>query len=223
MKIPRDGFDLIAVGGGIAGASLAQCVAEAGARVLILEAAEQFTDRVRGECLMPWGLTEAHALGLTGVLAEANVIRWANSYLGPFQTERRDLPATTAGKNPIVSFYHPQMQTRLLQAAEAAGTHVQRGMRVVSATGGHPVRVLCESGGTHHEVRGRLAAIATGRTSGLARALGFEVSRDNHNLCIAGVLLEGLHIPDDTLHWFLNPDAGEIAGWVPEGNAWVRT
>ncbi|MGH9466180.1 MAG: FAD-dependent oxidoreductase, partial [Terriglobales bacterium] len=42
-------------------------------------------------------------------------------------------------------------------------------------------------------------------------------------LCIAGVLLEGLHIPDDTLHWFLNPDAGEIAGWVPEGNAWVRT
>ena len=42
-------YDLAVIGGGIAGASLGKSMAEAGARVLILEGVNRFTDRVRGE------------------------------------------------------------------------------------------------------------------------------------------------------------------------------
>lgn len=47
------------VGGGIAGASLGKNMAEAGARVLILEASKTFADCVRGEGLLSWGAAEA--------------------------------------------------------------------------------------------------------------------------------------------------------------------
>jgi flavin-dependent dehydrogenase len=48
-------YDLAVIGGGIAGASLGRSMAEAGERVLILEGVNRFTDRVRGEGLLPWG------------------------------------------------------------------------------------------------------------------------------------------------------------------------
>src|SRR5213595_198261 len=49
-------FDLVTVGGGIGGAALARATAERGARVLVLERERRFSDRVRGEALMPWGV-----------------------------------------------------------------------------------------------------------------------------------------------------------------------
>ncbi len=48
-------YDIITVGGGIGGATLAKVMAEAGCRVLVLERDTEFRDRVRGEVLVPWG------------------------------------------------------------------------------------------------------------------------------------------------------------------------
>jgi len=42
-------YDLVIIGGGIAGSSLACSMAKAGARVLLLESEIEFRDRVRGE------------------------------------------------------------------------------------------------------------------------------------------------------------------------------
>jgi menaquinone-9 beta-reductase len=218
------GYDLAVIGGGIAGASFGKCMAEAGARVLILEAAERFVDRVRGEALAPWGFAEAKALGLDGALAEAGArqLRWANSYLGDLQTERRDIAATTLTRNPSVSFYHARMQECVLQAAEAAGAEVRRGVQVHSVTGGPSVRVTFQGSAGSEEISSAMAVIADGRNSGLRRSLGFEVKRDTQSICIAGVLLEGVHLPDDTLYWFFNPDLGEAVGLAPQGNSRVR-
>ena len=52
-------YDIITVGGGIAGASLAKVMAEKGASVLVLERDAVFRVRVRGEAIMPWGTAEA--------------------------------------------------------------------------------------------------------------------------------------------------------------------
>jgi 2-polyprenyl-6-methoxyphenol hydroxylase-like FAD-dependent oxidoreductase len=52
-------YDLIIVGGGLGGSSLAASIAKHGARVLLLEREHQFKDRVRGECVFPWGVAEA--------------------------------------------------------------------------------------------------------------------------------------------------------------------
>lgn len=46
-------YDIITVGGGIAGSILARAMAEHGAKVLVLESATSFRDRVRGEAMGP--------------------------------------------------------------------------------------------------------------------------------------------------------------------------
>ena len=62
--MPTTTYDIITVGGGLGGASLAKAMAEHGAKVLVLERETQFKDRVRGEILVSWGVAEAKALGI---------------------------------------------------------------------------------------------------------------------------------------------------------------
>src|SRR5262247_3822368 len=61
-------YDIITVGGGLGGATLAKAMAEHGARVLVVEREKRFKDRIRGEFLAPWGAAEAQALGIYEVL-----------------------------------------------------------------------------------------------------------------------------------------------------------
>jgi flavin-dependent dehydrogenase len=61
-------YDLIVVGGGMAGSTLARRMSAGGARVLVLEREAQFRDRVRGESLQPWGVAEAQQLGVAELL-----------------------------------------------------------------------------------------------------------------------------------------------------------
>jgi flavin-dependent dehydrogenase len=51
-------YDVIVVGGGLAGVALAKVLAEHGAQVLVLERETHFRDRVRGESTHPWGVAE---------------------------------------------------------------------------------------------------------------------------------------------------------------------
>ena len=46
-------YDIITVGGGLGGASLAKVMAEHGSRVLVIERETEFKDRVRGEAVSP--------------------------------------------------------------------------------------------------------------------------------------------------------------------------
>ena len=55
-------YDLVIIGGGIAGSSLACSMAKAGARVLLLESKIEFRDRVRGEILCRGSRTLRDAL-----------------------------------------------------------------------------------------------------------------------------------------------------------------
>jgi 2-polyprenyl-6-methoxyphenol hydroxylase-like FAD-dependent oxidoreductase len=51
-----DASDVVVVGGGIGGASLAFALARAGVGVRVLEASTEFADRVRGESMQAWGV-----------------------------------------------------------------------------------------------------------------------------------------------------------------------
>jgi flavin-dependent dehydrogenase len=116
-----DNYDIVMVGGGLGGSALAKARAGHGARVLVLEREKQFRDRVRGETLAPWGGAEAEHLGIYGLLRDSCAFekRWAIG-LGP----DRDLVATTPQNLPLMTFYHPQMQEAMLEAAAEAGAKV---------------------------------------------------------------------------------------------------
>src|SRR5580698_8607601 len=60
--------DVVVVGAGIAGASIAAVLARSGIEVLLLERQREYRDRVRGEYMAQWGVLEARALGLEDVI-----------------------------------------------------------------------------------------------------------------------------------------------------------
>lgn len=184
-------YDLIIVGGGLAGSSLAIALAGRGYRILIIEHQEKFRDRIRGEVLMPWGSLEAKRLGIYDLLLENCAIEAAyfSSSTNGSSPVVRDLPATTPAATCCMTFPHPEMQAVLLRQAETLGTEVRRGNVVSAVTSGDVPRV--HIGDDIKGLSARLVILADGRDSRLRSLLGFEVKHDPEQLVTAGMVLEG--------------------------------
>src|SRR5688572_1195427 len=67
-------FDVVIVGGGIAGSSLGGVLARGGLGVLVVEKEARFRDRIRGEGTWPWGVAEARRAGLADLLDAAGTV-----------------------------------------------------------------------------------------------------------------------------------------------------
>ena len=212
-------YDVITVGGGIGGASVAKALAKKGLRVLVTEREESFKDRIRGEWLAPWGGAEAQMLGLYDLLIEKCAHPQPYFNFGGFM---RDLRITTPQKLPALTFYHASMQTIVLEAALAAGAEVRRGVTVKNVTVGKRPSVSIESLGEARELTARLVVCADGRSSA-GRSWGeFAVKRGRQRLLGAGILLDNLAVPDDTSVAVMNPMIGRVAYLFPQGERRVR-
>lgn len=193
--------DVTVVGGGIAGASLACALATAGMDVEVLEATERFTDRVRGESMMPWGVAEAEALGV------AEVLRDAGAHVAPAWSRY-----TEAGGAPVeipvgllvpevpgaLNLHHPTACQALLDAAAAAGATVRRGVADVSVSGGRgTAEVAFVAGGRRRTSSPRLVVGADGRDSAVRESVGIQLERNEATAAVVGLLLSGVEEADD--------------------------
>jgi menaquinone-9 beta-reductase len=217
-------YDLIIVGGGLAGSSLAKSMAEVGARVLVLERAQRFQDRVRGEGMHPWGVAEARTLGLYATLKAscAKETRWWATYNDSELSRRRDLVETTAHRAGALGFYHPEMQEVLIDLAVTAGADVRRGVTVTKVFPGERPMVFAERNGTSDAFEARLVVGADGRQSKVRQGGKFEISRDPKRLLIAGVLFTGIPAAEDTVHVFRPATFGQGVLLFPLGNERFR-
>src|SRR5882762_1917950 len=120
--------DVIVVGGGLAGSTLATVLARKGRRVLVLEREAKFKDRVRGENMLPWGVAVARRLGILEdlVAAGGHLTQFWKTYMFGNLVENRNLPQTTPHGESSLNIYHPKMQEVLLQRAAAHGVEVKR-------------------------------------------------------------------------------------------------
>jgi menaquinone-9 beta-reductase len=212
--MPVPDFDVIVVGGGLGGSALARVMANAGARVLVLEQEQRFKDRVRGEFMAPWGVAEARRLALEDMLHTCGC---QAPYIEMGLGSARDLPATTPQALPALCFCHPEMQEALLQAAANAGAQVRRDATVIAVEPDKPPRVRLRNGGNPETLSARIVVAADGRNSSARKWAGFAVARHPHPFLFAGVLLTGLAMPRNLAHYFFNPAMATTVGLVYEG------
>jgi 2-polyprenyl-6-methoxyphenol hydroxylase-like FAD-dependent oxidoreductase len=211
-------YDLIIVGGGLAGASLAQAMASRGARVLVLERETRFRDRVRGEMMVPWGVAEARELGILDLLKKScgHDIPYVDMGTGP-----RDLVSTTQQQLPALTFAHFEMQEALLAAAQTAGAEVRRGVTVEGVEPGHLATVLIRYPAPQ-QISARLVVGADGRGSACRKWVNFPVQEAQVDFLFGGVVLTNLSASEDLVYFIFNAEMGTIVGFIPIGKKRFR-
>lgn len=132
--------DALVIGGGLAGAAAAIGLAEAGARVTLVERASGPHDKVCGAFLSGEAVALLDRLGVGDVLAAAPAIdRLALESGG--RRARADLPFTARGLSRLV------LDEALLARAEALGVGILRGERVEGIDADGTRRLVRLSGG----------------------------------------------------------------------------
>ena len=153
MRTPTD---VVLVGGGIAGASLAQALARGGLGVTVLEASSEFPDRVRGESMQCWGVAEARTLGVEQVLLDAGAHTatvWNQYDEGVPDPAPIPMNIMVPGIDGSLNLRHPDVCQALLDAAASAGATVIRGVSKVELANDAPWTVTYENDGRRERAR----------------------------------------------------------------------
>jgi 2-polyprenyl-6-methoxyphenol hydroxylase-like FAD-dependent oxidoreductase len=228
MLAAQPDADVIIVGAGIAGASLATALARTGVDVTVLEAAIEYRDRVRGESLLAWGVREAQRLGVAKALlaAGAHVTpQWVrySPLVRAADARQHPIPVGTMipGVPGSLNLPHPAACAALAAAAEAAGAKIIPGARVTGMSPGHTPVVRFTAGGASGHLTARLVVGADGRTGRLRRLASIPLQRQPPAHMITGLLVEGLaSLPDD--HDFLAAEGDMFIAGFHQGAGRLR-
>lgn len=221
-------FDVIIVGGGVGGSTLAAGLAAAGLKVEVLEREESFSDRVRGEWLAPWGVAEAKQLGVYDLLLAngGHHLQRSINYdelLSPAEAEAaaQSLDALHPDAPGPLCMEHVTLQNTLLRHARSCGAKVRRGVSALRVTAGTTAGVEFSHDGAHHRHSCRMLVGADGRSSAVRRQLGLALEEQPVDHLIWGLLVS------DATAWPADTQAIGKAGGVmflifPQGQGKVR-
>lgn len=220
-------YDVVVIGGGIAGSALAAALAPAGLDVLVLERVTEFRDKVRGEYMQPWGAVEMLQMGLDDVLLAAGG-GWCRRIIpygegtDPAAAESNAIPldAMIPGIPGSFNVGHPQASEALNTAAATRGATVLRDVTDVEVSVGSEPSVRYSHDGKVHDVECRLIVGADGRQSTVRKELGIALHKVESPAVLGGLLVRAETWPVDSAIIGVEGERHFLA--FPRPNGYVR-
>jgi 2-polyprenyl-6-methoxyphenol hydroxylase-like FAD-dependent oxidoreductase len=216
-------YDVIVVGGGIAGSVLGGILARAGHGVLVIEKEASYRDRVRGESTWPYAVADARAMGLESMIADAGIvpITGVRHYKDQAEASCYRWAEHSVDELPEIGFYHPRLQETAFRWAQTQGADAVRPAKALGfSRNGKPSVKLALAGG-EREHTARLIVGADGKHSMARRWTGGESVSDPEHHRFGGVLISGLQTEDrDTDN--IGKVGCEAVNWFAAGPEYTR-
>ena len=175
--------DVLVIGGGPAGTTTAQLLAQRGWQVTVLEQAQHPRFHI-GESLLPMNLPILRRLGVLEQVAAAAVLTPGAEFAPrPGEGVLRFHFDAALGRSPKHAYQvdRAQFDALLFRAAAAAGVDCRSGWTVQSVTGhGKGYRVTARHANATHRITARHVVDASGRNTVLAPMLGGKRKDPRH-------------------------------------------
>jgi geranylgeranyl reductase family protein len=208
-------YDVVIVGAGPAGSSLAILLRQRGLAVLLLERGRFPRDKICGDFVSPRGLALLEPLGcLDAVLAHGRT-RIFSAFVHYEGRKLSGASIPSVSGLPEFGLAVPRMvfDNVLFERARALGVDTVEGARVKGyETHSGGVRVRADVGGAVRSFHGRVLAGADGAESVIARAAGVELPGSGGVLPTLRAYCTGLDFSRG--HFFFDEDAFPGFGWI---------
>jgi flavin-dependent dehydrogenase len=209
-------YDVVVVGGRVAGAATALQLARRGIRVLVLDRGSYRSDTVSTHALMRTGVVQLHRWGLLDRLVSAGVPPVRTTVFHHLSGDTQITLRPAAGVDALYAPRRTTLDAMLVDAAVEAGAEVRHGVRVTGLlrdTRGRVSGVHAEDrGGTRFDVPARITVGADGVRGAVAGWVGAPVDRQGR--AASGVVYGYLaDLPTDGYEWFYGHRAS--AGFIP--------
>jgi flavin-dependent dehydrogenase len=209
-------YDVVVVGGRVAGAATALQLARRGVRVLVLDRGSYRSDTVSTHALMRTGVVQLKRWGLLDRLVSAGVPPVRTTVFHHLSGDTHITLRPAAGVDALYAPRRTTLDAMLVYAAAEAGAEVRHGVRVTGLlrdSRGRVAGVRAEArGGTRFKVPARVTVGADGVRSAVAGWVGAAVDRQGR--AASGVVYGYLaDLPTDGYEWFYGHRAS--AGFIP--------
>ena len=207
-------FDVLVIGGGPGGCTIAPLLVEQGLRVAVLEKAHHPRFHI-GESLLPANLPLLERLGVADEVRAIGMRKPAAEFVSPWHDRTQVFRFADAWRKDM-PFAYQVLRSRfdeiLIRNAAAKGVHVEQGCKVVKVdldSQPDQVRVTARHDDGHESLwRAKFLVDASGRDTFVANRLGIKHANPKHNATAIYAHFdgaqrhEGVDAGNITIFWF---------------------